>query len=121
MLNLDTHILLWALEGELSRAEKKLLEVEQWGISSIVLWEVEKLFQLGRIGLDPLTPEFRRSLSSIVIWPIEVRTLSGIRKLDFRGDPADEIIAATSIIEKSPLVTRDRRILSSRIVPLALR
>jgi PIN domain nuclease of toxin-antitoxin system len=40
-------------------------------------------------------------------------------QLDFRGDPADEIIAATSLVHNVPLVTRDRVIRSSKVVPLA--
>ncbi len=42
-----------------------------------------------------------------------------MRRLDFRGDPADEIIAATGLVHKAALVTRDRRILRSEVVPLA--
>jgi len=38
--------------------------------------------------------------------------------LDFSLDP-DEIIAATSCVEKLPLLTRDRRIRKSRMIPLA--
>jgi predicted nucleic acid-binding protein len=39
--------------------------------------------------------------------------------LDFRGDPADELIAATSVIHRAPLLTRDRIIRRSKIVPFA--
>jgi PIN domain nuclease of toxin-antitoxin system len=39
--------------------------------------------------------------------------------LDFRGDPADEIIAATSVVHRAPLLTRDRQIRRSKVVPLA--
>jgi PIN domain nuclease of toxin-antitoxin system len=39
--------------------------------------------------------------------------------LDFRGDPADEIIAATSVVHHVSLVTRDRQIRRSKLVPLA--
>ena len=42
-------------------------------------------------------------------------------KLDFRGDPADELIAATSVVHNVPLVTRDRSIRRSKVVPLALK
>jgi PIN domain nuclease of toxin-antitoxin system len=41
-----------------------------------------------------------------------------IRELDFQGDPADEIIAATSVVHRVALMTRDRKIKSSRLVPL---
>jgi len=40
-------------------------------------------------------------------------------RLDFSGDPADELIAATSVVHRVPLLTRDRRIRRSQIVPLA--
>ena len=61
MLNLDTHILIRALSGGLTPGEKRLLAGEQWGISAIVLWELAKLSQLGRIGLDIDAPEFARA------------------------------------------------------------
>jgi hypothetical protein len=32
-----------------------------------------------------------------------------IKALDFDSDPADEIIAATSVVHRVPLLTRDRR------------
>jgi len=39
-------------------------------------------------------------------------------RLDIRGDPADELIAATSIVHNVPLMTRDRAIHTSKMVPL---
>jgi PIN domain nuclease of toxin-antitoxin system len=36
---------------------------------------------------------------------------------DFRSDPADEIIAATSIVENIPLMTRDAKIQKSKMIP----
>ncbi len=44
-----------------------------------------------------------------------------MRRLDFRSDPADEIIAATSLAHDVPLLTRDTRMLASKVVPLALK
>jgi PIN domain nuclease of toxin-antitoxin system len=40
-------------------------------------------------------------------------------RLDAAGDPADELIAAASVVHNVPLLTRDRRLLRSRQVPLA--
>jgi PIN domain nuclease of toxin-antitoxin system len=82
------------------------------------LWEIEKLYQLGRIALDPLDKPFRTMLSSITVWPIDLNVITALRRLDFRGDPADELIAATSIAVQAPLITRDRRILASKVVPM---
>jgi hypothetical protein len=61
MLNLDTHILLLALADELKPKEAKLLAAKPWSISAIVLWEVCKLAQLGRIELDVDAPELSRT------------------------------------------------------------
>jgi PIN domain nuclease of toxin-antitoxin system len=119
MLNLDTHILIHALAGELKTKERELLSSDQWSISAIVLWEIAKLSQLGRIDLDIDSAEFGRALSSIHVWPLDLAVCRRTRALDFRSDPADEIIAATSLVHGVPLVTRDRRIRRSRLVPIA--
>ena len=119
MLNLDTHILLGALAGELTRRERDLLAREPWSIAAIVLWEIAKLAELGRIEVDLDDPELIRTLARIHVWPLTLDVCRAIRTLDFRGDPADELIAATSVVYRVPLMTRDARIRSSRRVPLA--
>jgi len=119
MLNLDTHILLYAIAGELTKRENKLLSSKRWSISSIVLWEIAKLFQLGRINLDVNDPEFAVIVGNLHIWPIDLATVRQLKELDFNSDPADELIAATSIVRKTPLVTRDKKILKSKITPFA--
>jgi PIN domain nuclease of toxin-antitoxin system len=120
MLNLDTHILIHALAGDLKRQERTLLATHQWSISAIVLWEVAKLVQLGRIDLDIDAPEFSRLLTRVHIWPLTLEICRRIRSLDIRSDPADEIIAATSVVHNVPLLTRDRVIRKSRLIPLCL-
>jgi PIN domain nuclease of toxin-antitoxin system len=42
-----------------------------------------------------------------------------IKSLDFDSDPADEIIAATSLVHRVPLMTRDRKMRRSKLVPIA--
>jgi len=118
MLNLDTHVLLHALAGELTRREATLLTREVWSISAIVIWEIGKLAELGRIEVDLDDAELVRTLARIHVWPLTLDVCRAIRQLDFRGDPADEIIAATSLVHRVRLVTRDARIRKSRRVPL---
>ncbi len=120
MLNLDTHILLYALTGDLTRREASLLSNDAWSISAIVLWEITKLSQLGRIEIDLEHAELVRTLARIQTWPLTLEVCRAIQTLDFKGDPADEIIGATSVVHKLPLITRDRRIQHSKRVPLAL-
>lgn len=119
MLNLDTHILVHALSGNVTEKERRLLAGSPWSISAIVLWELAKLVQLGRIEVDLDAREFVRILSGLHVWPLDLAVSRQSTRLDFSGDPADEIIAATSVIHKVRLLTRDRRIRSSRMVPLA--
>ena len=52
MLNLDTHILIYALSDQLTKKEKAILSGQPWSISSIVIWEIAKLSQLKRIEID---------------------------------------------------------------------
>ena len=103
--------------GDLSTRERKLLESESWCISDVVLWELAKLVQLGRIQFDLHDPELSAALSSIHAFPITTDIAHQSTTLDFDSDPADEIIAATSIVHRIPLITRDRKILKSKMVP----
>jgi PIN domain nuclease of toxin-antitoxin system len=119
VINLDTHILVFALTGELTAREKKVLSADTWGISAIVLWELAKLVQIGRIDVDLNDGEVTRILSSLNVWPIDLSVALQSTRLDFKGDPADELIAATSVVHRVPLVTRDKAIRGSKLVPLA--
>ena len=119
-LNLDTHILIHALQGSLDPAERELLSDNDWGVAAIVLWELAKLNQLGRIDVDLADPEVDSALARVHIWPLDLAVARTSTQLDFRGDPADEMIAATSIVHRVPLVTRDRQIRASKVVPLAM-
>jgi PIN domain nuclease of toxin-antitoxin system len=120
MLNLDTHILLHAIAGDVTTKERKLLDRQEWSISGIVIWEIAKLAQLGRIEIDLDDMDLTRLLSRIHTWPITLDICREIGTLDFHSDPADEIIAATSVVHRVPLITRDARIRKSKIVPLAV-
>lgn len=119
MVNLDTHVLVFALAGDVTRKERERLASSLWSVSAIVLWELAKLVQLGRLDLDLEDADVRRTLSSVHVWPIDWAVAVQSARLDFRGDPADELIAATSVVHRVPLLTRDRRIRRSKLVPLA--
>jgi PIN domain nuclease of toxin-antitoxin system len=119
MLNLDTHMLLHAVTGDLRSAERKLLTSRRWSISAIVLWEIAKLAQLGRIEVDLDDPEVVRALRAVHVWPITTEIARTSTRLDFSSDAADELIAATSVVHNVPLLTRDPKLRASRVVPLA--
>ena len=119
MLNVDTHILVALLAGTLSKEEEAVVAQESLAISDIVLWEMAKLVQLGRLEMDLEDATYLRCVERIRVIPISPEIARLSTTMDFRSDPADEIIAATSLAEGIPLLTRDRRIRRSKIVPLA--
>lgn len=119
MLNLDTHILIYLLDGDLSAHEQQLVVQAPLAISDIVLWELAKLVQLGRLTLDLTSPAFQICLQQLTLIPISPDIARASTQLDIRSDPADELIAATSIVTGIPLLTRDHKILGSRLVPFA--
>jgi PIN domain nuclease of toxin-antitoxin system len=119
MVSVDTHILVFALTGEVTDRERRVLASNTWSVSAIVLWELAKLAQLGRIDIDLDDAELVRTLSGIHVWPVDLAVSIQSTRLDFKSDPADELIAATSIVHQVPLLTRDRRIKGSRLVKFA--
>lgn len=119
MLNLDTHVAVAVLNGDLSKQEYGLVSVEPLAFSAIVLWELAKLVQLKRLKLDLKSSAFLEFLRHVTVIPITLEIAVKSTQLDFQSDPADEIIAATSLVERIPLLTRDRKLLKSRMVPFA--
>ena len=111
--------MLFALAGELTRHENALLARESTGISGIVLWEIAKLYQKGRIDVSLEDPDLVRALARMTVWPLDRQVCLKLADLDFASDPADELIAATSLAYNVKLLTRDQRIRKSRKVPLA--
>ncbi len=120
MLNLDTHILIKAFEGSLTPHERHVLTADpEWSISAIVLWEITKLHQFGRVGYGLDNEALAAAVDRVQVWPITRQVCLNLRALDLQSDPADEIIVATSLTYDIPLVTRDARIRKSKVVKLA--
>ena len=63
--------------------------------------------------------EVVRVTNRLHVWPIDLVVARVSTRLDFSSDPADEIIAATSIVHRIPLITRDHSFRHSKAVPLA--
>ena len=95
MLNLDTHILLHALGDSLKPAELKLLRTRRWSISAVVLWEIAKLAQLGRIEVDLDDPLVVRTLTALHVWPITAE-IAVMTTTETRPRISQRLIGSTS-------------------------
>lgn len=119
-VNLDTNIVIRAVLGKLTDFERRVLDSTEWAISPIVLWELAKLSQLGKLPRMSFSDARLMSLiDDLYVLPITTTVARVSTELDFQSDPADEIIAATSLVYGVPLLTEDRKLLASKIVPLA--
>ena len=124
MIVLDTHAWLWWVSdpSRLSRAaNRKIRTATQIGISAISCLEVATAVTKGRITLDREVLDWLEqalSLRKVELLPLTPLIAVKATQLgnDFPGDPADRVIAATSIVESAPLVTKDSRVHDSGAV-----
>jgi len=127
MIVVDTHIIIWnAVKPEMlsQKAEKAISEANDLdGIifCEISLWEIAMLMHKGRFCIDIGYQEFIRLIlesNKYVFYGItpEIAELSTDLFSVNNKDPADRIIAATSIIEKTRLVTADKKLRGSKKV-----
>jgi len=115
---LDTHVWLWWISKptSLSRSARNRIAAEpQIGICAISCLEVATLVAKGRISLDRDTLEWLETalaMPRVELIPLTPPISVKATQLgnDFPGDPADRVIAATSILNSASLVTKDSRI-----------
>ena len=121
MLNLDTNIVIAFVTNTLRRDEIRAMEDDPaWGMSAVVFWEIAEISRAGKVRVTLDNADFLALLDRLNVWPLSREVARAVLRLDFEADPADEIIAATSLVHRAPLVTRDSRMLASSLVPLAI-
>ena len=120
-------MLIWWLEGSkrLSKRVKKILKEagpdKPLLVSDISLWEISMLHALGRIKLDrPLREWLEVATSPPLVYlqritPAIATTIGDLPE-SFQRDPADRVLAATSIVTGATLVTADSRIRELKII-----
>lgn len=122
MILLDTHALMWLLEGNERlgiEARRGIAEAAGEGavcVSAITPWEISLLARKGRINLGRDTRSWidtALALPGIMLVPIEPRIAIDSNDLpgSFHSDPADRLLVATARFLGIPLLTSDRAIL----------
>lgn len=123
MIVLDTHILLWWVNGgdELSKAAKQAIDQERKAkdgnllVSSITVWEIAMLVQHERLVLGTDIESWLQTVAQIKeIRFVPVDNIVALRSNSlpdvFHKDPADRIIVATARVHSVPLISADERI-----------
>jgi PIN domain nuclease of toxin-antitoxin system len=123
MITLDTCSLVWLSlsPDRLSKNAKKAIKNNSLIMSDISLWEIAMLTKSGRLIIDTSYSEYIELLLSsfgIQVNPItpEIARMSVDFDDSVNRDPADRIIAATSLVEDAPLVTADKNLIKAKII-----
>ena len=125
MIVIDTCAVIWdALNpGRLSSAAKSAIEYHEHElvICDISIWEISMLIKRKRLVLDDTVAGFinlllqSRSYLVRAITP-EIAELSVNFTAELNNDPADRLIAATSVLLNAPVVTADKNLRDSSFV-----
>ena len=127
MITMDTCAIIWdALEpSKLSAKAKKAIknadEKNELLMCSISIWEISMLVKRKRIEVNETPANFvkliltSRNYTVVHISP-EIAELSVNLDDDINSDPADRLIAATSILKQAPVVTADKNLRDATIV-----
>jgi PIN domain nuclease of toxin-antitoxin system len=116
---LDTHAVLWFLEGseKLSERATAVIESDQArngiGISVASLWEFTIKHSLGKLRFDGGVTSLRAMIEANgwVVIPIAQSHLEGLAGLPFlHRDPFDRLLIATALSERMTIVTADENI-----------
>ena len=124
MIILDTHVWLWWTHESSKLSHKATSAIENAsiiGIPAISCWEIAMLVSKKRITLNTdvqiwINLALQRDKVKLLPLSPEIAVLSTQLSDNFHGDPADRLIVATSIITKSPLLTKDAKIQASGLV-----
>ncbi len=124
MIVLDTHALVWWVNGDAqlsspakSAIEDALTKGDQVLVSAISAWELAMLVQRGRIDLAMGLDEWLSAVASIdgvslVAISAQVAAQAANLPGEFHNDPADRMIVALAREHNVALVTADQRIQS---------
>lgn len=127
MITVDTCAIIWdaleprKLSAKAKKAIKKADEQNELLLCDISIWEISMLVKRKRIEVDETPANLlklimgSRNYTVINISP-EIAELSVNLEDEINTDPADRIIAATSILKLAPVVTSDKKMRHATIL-----
>jgi PIN domain nuclease of toxin-antitoxin system len=127
LILLDTHVVVWLAFDQTQISSKARIAIDDarklrdgLAISGMTLWELTTLVSRGRIHLGISPESFLQDIEArFIVLPITGRACARAMgfPLTYPKDPADRIIGATALVEGLSLITADREIRRSKLVP----
>jgi PIN domain nuclease of toxin-antitoxin system len=127
LILLDTHVVIWLAQDYQRISPKAHAAIEQArqkqrgvAVCDITLFEIALLASRGRVNFRP---DVETTLSEVerqfIVLPMTANIALQAFELptNYPNDPVDRIIGATALIEDLPLLTADREIRRSNVVP----
>jgi PIN domain nuclease of toxin-antitoxin system len=125
---LDTHAWIWWVDRDRRLGRSTIDALDRLPadsrplLSDISLWEVATLVERGRLSFSMSLGEWLEAAAhprTVQIVPISSAIAAELAALppSFHRDPADRVIVASCRTLGAALVTRDRLIMRSRLVP----
>lgn len=117
----DTHALLWWINGseELSENAQDRIRQSAVSIAAITCWEIAFLAKRRRIAIANAVEWFGEvtRLPDVTVQPLTMEIAAIAAGLcETMRDPADCLIVATALHQRFPLVTKDERIRAAGVV-----
>ncbi|MGC6582990.1 MAG: type II toxin-antitoxin system VapC family toxin [Akkermansiaceae bacterium] len=111
---LDTHTVIWAVKDDprLGRNARKVISSsnrEDLLLPSLVLLEISMLLSKGRLEIHGSPASFLKSVAGLFHQAeLSPEIVHQAMKLELpHGDPFDRVIAATAMVNRAALLTRD--------------
>lgn len=110
-LLLDTHIMLWALQGSRSlpaKARRLMDGADELRVSSVSLWEVAIKRGTGKVMLDPMKIKAALEGTAFLELPVSWAHAVAVDGLPMHhSDPFDRLLVAQALHERLTLLTHD--------------
>ena len=127
MVTADTHVIIWEaldpkqLSKKAQNQFRKANESDGIIFCDISLWEISMLISKNRLEIEASFIEFIDLLSKTRNYVFQrinpqIADISNGMLKDINSDPADRIIAATSIFTNSDLITADKNLQRSKFI-----
>ena len=125
MIVLDTHALVWHLNGDPKMGRRargrieKALARDELCVSAVAFWEISLLANRDRLRLDTTVTHFRWRVLEMGIKELPIGgevALQAAALASVLLDPIDCFMAATAVIRGGTLMTADTRLLDAHAV-----